>query len=115
MLFRSNDDYAGLRGYQPSDSPRHIAWKAVARAGVMLSKSFMGRAAEEMQFDWRDLPDSLDSEARISRLTRWVLLAQQSGLSYSLYLPGTTLPLSSGDSHLARCLELLATYDAAAA
>jgi len=22
-----NDDFAGLRGYQPSDSPRHVAWK----------------------------------------------------------------------------------------
>src|SRR5882762_4654798 len=27
-----NDDFAGLRGYQPSDSPRHVAWKAVARS-----------------------------------------------------------------------------------
>jgi uncharacterized protein (DUF58 family) len=27
-----SDDFAGLRGYQRSDSPRHIAWKAVARS-----------------------------------------------------------------------------------
>ena len=27
-----NDDFAGLRAYQASDSPRRIAWKAVARS-----------------------------------------------------------------------------------
>ncbi|MFM9969634.1 MAG: DUF58 domain-containing protein, partial [Burkholderiales bacterium] len=27
-----NDDFASLRGYQTSDSPKHIAWKAVARS-----------------------------------------------------------------------------------
>jgi uncharacterized protein (DUF58 family) len=33
-----SDDFAGLRGYQRSDSPRHIAWKAVARSDEMLTK-----------------------------------------------------------------------------
>ena len=34
------DDFAGLRPYQASDSPRHIAWKAAARGGPLLTKIF---------------------------------------------------------------------------
>src|SRR2546430_1164911 len=40
-----NDDYSGLRAYQLSDSPRHVAWKAVARNEDMLTKQFTGEAA----------------------------------------------------------------------
>src|SRR5207248_105621 len=42
-----NDDYAGLRAYQLSDSPRHVAWKAVARSEDMLTKQFLGEAAAQ--------------------------------------------------------------------
>src|SRR5438045_890755 len=42
-----NDDFAGLRGYQPSDSPRHVAWKAVARTDDMLTKQFAGETGAE--------------------------------------------------------------------
>ena len=105
------DDFSGLRGYQASDSPRHIAWKAVARAETMLTKSFMGRASEELFLDWSDLPDTLDIEARLSRLTRWVLLARQAGLNYALDIPGTRIEINGGDEHFARCLEALALYE----
>ena len=105
------DDFSGLRGYQQSDSPRHIAWKAVAGRQVMLTKSFMGRASQELFLDWRDLPDTLDIEARLSRLTRWVLLARQAGLNYALSIPGARFDLGGGDKHFARCLEALALYE----
>ena len=51
-----NDDFAGLRGYQPADSPRHVAWKAVARSDELLTKQFTGEAAAELWLDWRLLP-----------------------------------------------------------
>lgn len=105
-----NDDFSGLRGYQPSDSPRHIAWKAVARGDAMLTKSFLGRASEEMIFDWAQLPDGLDTEARLSRLTRWVLLASEAGKSYTLRLPGNDIAMGSGDEHRRQCLRALALH-----
>jgi uncharacterized protein (DUF58 family) len=109
-----NDDFSGLRGYQPSDSPRHIAWKAVARGDTMLTKSFMGRAGEEMIFDWSQLPDHLDLEARLSRLARWVLLADDAGMSFSLRLPGENISMGMGEEHRRRCLRALALHQAAA-
>jgi len=106
------DDFFGLRLYQAGDSPRHIAWKAVARGETLLTKVFTGRAAMEMWFDWNDLPPGLDIEARLSRLARWVTLAHASGLRYGLRLPGVEMPLGSSDEHEKACLRTLALYDA---
>lgn len=106
------DDFFGLRLYQAGDSPRHIAWKAVARGETLLTKVFTGRAAVEMWFEWNDLPPGMDIEARLSRLARWVTLAHSSGLRYGLKLPGAELALGFSDEHQRTCLRTLALYEA---
>ena len=83
-----NDDFSGLRAYQLSDSPRHVAWKAVARSDDMLTKQFTGEAAAELWLDWRLLPAALGLEQRLSRLAGWVLAAERGGAHYGLRLPG---------------------------
>ena len=70
-----NDDFSGLRAYQLSDSPRHVAWKAVARSDDMLTKQFTGESAAELWLDWHMLPAALGLEQRLSRLAGWVLSA----------------------------------------
>lgn len=111
MAGTGTDDFAGIRQYQPGDSTRQIAWKAVARGQAMLTKVFTGRASSELWFDWGDLPGELDTEARLSRLTRWVLLAHENGLRYGLKLPGIEIPLGEGDAQRERCLMQLALHD----
>ena len=108
-----SDDFFGLRAYQPSDSPRHVAWKAVARTDTPLTKVFIGRAASELWFDFDDMPQGFDTEARLSRLSRWVLLATQSGARYGLRLPGTQIPLGDGEGHREACLRTLALFERA--
>ncbi len=103
------DDFAGLRPYQASDSPHHIAWKASAHSEGLLTKLFSGSAAAELWFDWDALPD-LDTESRLSRLTRWVLLADQHGLRYGLRLPGRSVTLGGGLDHRENCLKELALF-----
>jgi len=105
------DDFSGLRPYQASDSPRHIAWKTSARGDVLLTKLFTGRAASELWFDWAQLPANMHAEARLSRLARWVLLAEEHGLRYGLKLPGATVPLGEGFPHREHCLKELAIHD----
>lgn len=73
---RGTDDFAGLRAYQPGDSLRHVAWKALARDGRLLTKQFAGRGGRRLWLDWMLLPRHLDDEARLARLTRWVLTAE---------------------------------------
>jgi uncharacterized protein (DUF58 family) len=105
------EDYAGLRPYHAGDSPRRIAWKADAREQGLLTKVFSGRADSHLWLDWSDLPQALDLEARLSRLTRWVLEADQIDCAYGLRLPGVTLEPATGMDHRTRCLEALALYD----
>ena len=104
------DDFAGLRSYHPGDSPRHIAWKAVARGEALLTKQFSGRSATELWLDWQDTPDTLGLESRLSRLTRWVIDAHAASLSFGLRLPGMTLAPAPGDAQRERCLEALALF-----
>jgi uncharacterized protein (DUF58 family) len=106
-------EFAGLRGYQPGDPPRRIAWKAVARGGRdLVTKQFAGGSLHGLWLDWRLAPER-DTEARLSRLTRWVLDAHAAGLAFGLRLPNREIPLQAGGAHLRTCLEALAREGAA--
>jgi len=104
------DDFSGLRAYQISDSPRHVAWKSVARTEEMLTKQFSGESAADLWLDWQLLPSSMDTEQRLSRLAGWVLAAEQVGARYGLRLPGIELPMAHGEVHRAACLQALALF-----
>jgi uncharacterized protein (DUF58 family) len=102
------EDFAGLRQYHPGDSSRHIAWKAAARDGVLLTKQFTGYAASELWLSLELAPASLDLEGKLSCLTRWILDAHSQGIAFGLKLPGKLIGLGRGESHRDRCLEALA-------
>ena len=110
-----NDDFAGLRSYQPADSPRHVAWKAAARSEELLTKQFTGEAAAELWLDWRMLPAGCGLEQRLSLLAGWALSAERRGLRYGLRLPGIEIAPGRGDTHCAAALQALALYQAPAA
>jgi len=105
------DDFAGLRPYQPTDSPRHIAWKSVAHGNEVLTKVFAGRGAEELWLDFSDLLDGLGLEQRLSRLAGWVLQAEREGYAYGLLLPGKAIKPAHGPAHRDECLKALALYE----
>lgn len=107
-----NEDFAGLRSYQPGDSTRRIDWKADARGSGLMSKLFSGRADTHLWFDWQSLPPALGIEERLSRLTRWVLDADAQDAAYGLRLPTETIAPDIGPAHRAYCLRALALYEA---
>ncbi len=104
------DDFTGLRKYQPGDSLRHVAWKAVARGHPVMTKQFSGLAAGELWLEWDELPLELRVEPRLSRLTRWVLDAARAGHAYGLRLPSTVIPPGAGPAHQEQCLTALALF-----
>ncbi len=107
------EDFTGLRLRQPNDSPRHIAWKAVARDidhRPLLIKQFAGGAAEELWLDWALTPDTSDQETRLSLLAGWIVAADRMQIRYGLSIPGRTIPPNQGSSHRDACLEELALY-----
>ena len=105
-----SDDFAGLRAYHAGDSPRHIHWRAAAQGRGLQTKVFSGRAAAELWLDWSELPAAMDAEAKLSRLTRWVLAAGEDGLRYGLRLPGSELAPDAGEAHRLACLRALALH-----
>ena len=106
------DDFIGYRDYQPSDSPRHVNWKAAAHSDELLTKRFGDNESNDQWFDWESLP-TLDIESRLSQLCRWIIDAEQSGINYGLRIPGTTISPDQGNDHQHRCLELLALFETA--
>ena len=110
---QGQEDFTGLRLRQPNDSPRHIAWKAVARdieQRPLLIKEFAGGAAHELWLDIALTPADLTLETRLSLLAGWVLAAEPSGAPYGLRLPGLTIEPGQGEAHRDVCLEALALY-----
>lgn len=105
-------DLVALRPYAAGDPPQRIAWKAVARSGAheLVSVQLGEAAQDELVFDWGQLPSTLDDEAKLSRLTRWIIDADQAGQRYSLRLPGTIIESGAGPVQRARCLEALAVW-----
>ncbi|WP_332674537.1 DUF58 domain-containing protein [Aromatoleum sp.] len=108
---RSGDeDFAGLRRHRPTDSPRHVAWKAVARGGPMLTKEFAGAEGGDVTLDWHALPEDLDVEARLRRLAAWVVAAEAASVAFSLKLPDGRYGPDAGVAHEEACLRRLALF-----
>jgi uncharacterized protein (DUF58 family) len=103
------DDFLGLRGYRPGDSPRQLDWKAFGRERGLVVKQFGGDRADQVWLEWERLP-AADPETRLSLLCRQVLDAAQSDLTFALQLPGTEVPMGHGEAHKHRCLEALAGF-----
>jgi uncharacterized protein (DUF58 family) len=103
----ASEEHAGLRDYRPSDAPRLIAWKASVRHDSLLVRDVERRAGEALVLDHARLR-GLDREARIRRLTAWVLAAEAEQRSYSLRLPDETIGPGLGAGQRSACLRALA-------
>ena len=109
------DDFAGIRHYQPGDSMRRLAWRQIARldpadGGQLVTKHFEGGAVEELLLDFDALPATLDIELRLSRMTRWVLDAEQRAQPYALRLGRHAYGAGIGIAHQSACLRALALH-----
>ena len=105
-------DFEGVRAYRRGDPLQLVVWKKAAQALASGSDALVSRDAQHTQRHalWLS-PERTglsDPEARISRLTAWVLQADRLGLNYGLRLPGREIAQDSGPAHRRNCLEALA-------
>jgi uncharacterized protein (DUF58 family) len=107
---QGEEDFAGLRPYQPGDALRRVAWKAYARGQGLHTKQFAGTDVVSHVFDWESL-SGLDTEARLSQLSRWIVDAHEHGEAFGLRLPGTSFPANIGRAHYERCLDALGLFE----
>lgn len=104
-----DDEWAGLRPFRDGDSPRQVAWKSYARGAPLLVKDYAAGGGDVRMFDFDSL-GSLDLEARLEQLARWIVDAEARGETYGLVLPSERVPPDHGDAHRHRCLAALALY-----
>ena len=104
---RASGEFDGVRGYQRGDPMKLVVWKKFAKSGELVSRDTLHMQRQELWLDFARA-GSVDAEARLSRLTAWVLAADAQGLDYGLCLPGVQIKPGSGAAHRLRCLESLA-------
>jgi uncharacterized protein (DUF58 family) len=111
LITRDNaEDFDGLNPYRPGANLSLVAWKHYARGAGLHTKEYVGYQSHDIWLDWNSLK-GLDTEARLSRLSFWVLqLSKTSGL-YGLRLPNQTVNLGTGIHHQQTLLRALALYD----
>ena len=109
-------DLAGLREYTPGDPLQRVAWKAVARGAGWYTKQFEGGGGGgPALLAWRSLPRTQDTEAKVARLTAWVLASERSARPFALTAPGIALPAGQGREHRRAALTALALIPEGAA
>jgi uncharacterized protein (DUF58 family) len=106
---RGDEDFSGLRAYEPGVPLKHMAWKVLARGGEPVVRSYSSLAAQPEWLDWSML-DGLDPEARLSQLCLWVLESDAAQRPYGLRIPGKELAPSGGAAHRYACLRALAAF-----
>lgn len=109
---QSTGEFDGVRTYRRGDPIRAVVWKKAAQAFAAGRSDLVSRDALSAQRQqlWLDHSHCglADPEARLSRLTAWVIMADQLQLDYGLRLPGRELAPDQGVAHRSRCLEALA-------
>ena len=109
----SGTDFSGVRSYRRGDAMKQILWRKSALAldqGLPLwVRETEAPLAQDLWLDWRDT-QGRDTEARLSRLTAWVLAAERQGQPYGLRLAGREIAPSLGAAHRQACLEALAAF-----
>ncbi len=110
---QSTGEFDGVRAYRRGDPIKAVVWKKAAQAFAAGRDELVSRDALSTQRQqlWLDHAQcgSGGLEARLSRLTAWVLMADRLGLDYGLRVPGREIAPDQGPAHRARCLEALAT------
>jgi uncharacterized protein (DUF58 family) len=112
------EEFAGIRPYQAGDSMRRLAWRQIARldgadSAQLVSKHFEGGGGSALLLNYAALPGTLDTEAKLSRLTAWILDAEAHGLPYALQLGRSAFAADFGPAHQHACLTALALHEEA--
>ncbi len=106
---RGDEDFSGLRAYQPGVPLKHMAWKSLARGGEPAVRTYSGLASRPEWLEWTAL-DGLDPEARLSQLCLWILESEAAQRPYGLRIPGKEISPSAGAAHRFACLRALAAF-----
>lgn len=112
VLLEDGADLDGLRAYRPGDAMSRVVWKKAATAwatgqGELLTRHAVPTGALQLWLS-ESLAGLASLEARLSRLSAWVLAADQARLRYGLLTAQACLEPGTGEAHRDACLRALA-------
>jgi uncharacterized protein (DUF58 family) len=104
------EDYSGMKSYQQGDRLRDIHWPSLAKTNKLVSIQYESHSNSSVNLSWFALPNSLNTEDKLSQLCYWLVDAEKSGQRYQLEMPNNTIEYDSGMTHYHNCLRVLALW-----
>lgn len=104
----ASGEFDGVRPYRRGDAFKTLVWKKMAKGGELVSRDSQQLHSTQLCLDYQQTGGLQGKEARLSRLTAWVLAAHEQELCYGLRLPNTEIAPDSGAAQRDRCLQALA-------
>jgi uncharacterized protein (DUF58 family) len=104
---QQSGEFDGVRAYRRGDPLKLVVWKKAAKSDELVSRDTQQTQRYELWLDYASC-GTTGHEAKLSRLTAWVLAANLLGSDYGLRMPGRDIKPASGEAHKRACLEALA-------
>jgi uncharacterized protein (DUF58 family) len=104
---KGDDEFNGHKSYQIGDAFSRVDWKASSRGIGIFTKQYSSSGQSSLWLDW-DSTLGLDTEARISQLSYWIVEAHQAQQTYGLRLPNLVISPNNTEAHFHEALKALA-------
>jgi uncharacterized protein (DUF58 family) len=104
---QQSGEFDGVRAYRRGDPLKLVVWKKAAKSDELVSRDTQQNQRYELWLDYAAC-GTTEHEAKLSRLTAWVIAADKLGSDYGLRLPQREIKPASGEVHKRTCLEALA-------
>lgn len=104
---QQNGEFDGVRAYRRGDPLKLVVWKKAAKSDELVSRDTEQAQRYELWLDYAACGIA-DHEAKLSRLTAWVLAANKLGADFGLRLAQREIKPARGEVHKRACLEALA-------
>jgi uncharacterized protein (DUF58 family) len=104
---QNTGEFDGVRAYRRGDPLKLVVWKKAAKSDELVSRDSSDAQRYELWLDYAACGIT-EHEAKLSRLTAWVMAADKTGSNYGLRMPGRIIKPANGEAHKRACLEALA-------
>lgn len=106
---QGHDDLMGFRDYRFGDSLRFVDWRSYAKGRQLQTRLHSRPVQQDHWLDWSQF-QGVEIESRLSQLCYLALQHDAHGDDYGLRLPGSEIPIASGDRHRDAVLRALALF-----
>jgi uncharacterized protein (DUF58 family) len=105
----ASGEFDGVRAYRSGDAMKQVVWKKFAKNDELVSREDVSLVRSMLILDYQQT-GLAEPEARLSRLTAWVLECERHDMPFELKLPGSGIDVDHSASHTQGALRALALF-----